>query len=96
MSWSRVGVVTHFFGKVKVAVVELDGDLELGDTILFVRNDEDLFEQEVTSMQIDRQPIEFARRGDDIGLQVAYKVRPGTAIYKFQKKKGLFRRVFGG
>ncbi len=96
MSWSKIGLVTHYFGNHKVAVVELEGDLGLRDAILFVRNDKDLFEQEVTSMQIDRQPIEFARRGDDIGLQVAHNVKPRTEIYKCQEKKGVCRRVFGG
>lgn len=82
MDWEKVGDVTNYFNRVGVAVIVLSDRLEVGDWIGFVRNEELLFEQEVTSIQVDRENIMFADAGDDIGLQVAQKVRRGTEVYR--------------
>ena len=82
MDWTRVGIVTHFFDRIGVAAIELNDELGLGDWIAFVRGDELLFEQEVTSMQIDRQDVEYANAGENVGLRVADKVKPGIEVYR--------------
>ena len=82
MDWAKVGEVTHYFGKASVAVLALDDDLQIGDWIAFVRDGELVFEQEVTSMQIDYQDIVAAEPGDNIGLLVAQKVKPGMEVYR--------------
>jgi hypothetical protein len=82
MDWAKVGEVTHYFGKAGVAVLALDDDLEIGDWIAFVRDGELVFEQEVTSMQIEYHDIVAAEPGDNIGLLVAQKVRPGMEVYR--------------
>jgi hypothetical protein len=63
-------------------VVNLEDSLALGDRIALVRHGDLLFEQDVTSMQIEHQAIEYAEAGEDIGLQVAERVQEGTEIYK--------------
>lgn len=82
MNGSKVGRVTHYFDRIGVAVIELSGGLANGDWVRFVRKGEPLFEQEVTSMQIEHQPIRAARRGDVVALKVAQKVKEGTEVYK--------------
>lgn len=78
----KVGKVTHYYGKIKVAIVELDGDLSVGDKIKFVRGGEDLFEQDVKSIQIEHKKIETAKKGDIIGLQVEGEVKEGAEVFK--------------
>ena len=78
----KVGKVTHYYGKIKVAIVELDADLSIGDKIKFVRGGEDLFEQEVKSIQIEHKKIETAKKGDVIGLQVEKEVKEGAEVFK--------------
>ncbi|MDF2956130.1 translation elongation factor-like protein [Candidatus Alkanophaga liquidiphilum] len=75
-----VGRVTHYFPKISVAVVELVSDLKLGDRIKIEGATTD-FEQEVTSMEIEKQKIEHARAGQSIGLKVINKVRENDKIY---------------
>ena len=87
MDWERVGEVTNYFNRVSVAVVTLVDRLEVGDWIGFVRDEELLFEQEVTSIQVEHENIMFAEAGDDIGLQVTQKVKPGTEIYRLLPEK---------
>ena len=82
MEWAWVGEVVHFFDRISVAVIRLDEDLHVGDWIGFVHNGELLFEQEVTSMQINREDIASAAAGEDVGLKADQVVKPGVEVYK--------------
>jgi putative protease len=82
MEWSKVATVIHYFDRIGVAAMTLEGDLALGDWIAFGEGEELLFEQEVTSMQIEHQAIEFATEGHDIGMKVNQPVREGVQVYK--------------
>lgn len=76
-----IGKVTHYFPKVRAAVVKLKAPLNLGDTIKFKGHTTD-FTQNVTSMQIDRVPINQAKKGQEIGLLVNSRVRQHDMVYK--------------
>lgn len=78
----KIGKVTHYYDKIGVAIVELDSDLGNGDRIKFLRGGETLFDQEVKSMQIEHQKVEFAKKGDVIGLKVDQPVKEGSEVYK--------------
>ncbi len=82
MDWVFVGEVTNYFDRIGVVSVQLSESLAIGDQIAFVQYGDALFEQEVASMQIDRMDIEYAGGGEEIGLQVAQKVKVGTEVYK--------------
>ena len=76
-----VGTIEHYFAKAGVAVVNLEGELSIGDKISIEGMTTNL-QQAVESMQIDHEPVEPAKPGDDIGLKVSDKVRPGDQVYK--------------
>ncbi|OGM20063.1 hypothetical protein A2863_01945 [Candidatus Woesebacteria bacterium RIFCSPHIGHO2_01_FULL_38_9b] len=78
----KVGRVTHFYDKIGVAIIELDSDLGVGDKIKFVRGGEDIFEQDVKSMQIEHKQLESAKKGDVIGLQVDKELKEGAEVYR--------------
>ena len=78
----KVGKVTHFYDKIGVAVISLDSDLGVGDKIKFVRGGEDLFEQTVTSMQVEHEKIAKAKKGDTVGMKTVQPVRDGAEIFK--------------
>ena len=75
-----VGYVSHYFGKISVAAVELYGTLRLGDWVQIYGNTTN-FAQQVTSMQIEREPVEEAHEGQSIGILVDYTVREGDYVY---------------
>jgi len=77
----QIGVVTHYFTKIGVAVIELRSNLKKGERIMFRGMTTD-FEQTVDSMQIDRVDVHEARSGDSIGLKVDERVRPGDMVYR--------------
>lgn len=78
----KIGRVTHFYDKIGVAVVELTDSLSVGDKIKFTRGGEDLFEQEVSSMQIEHERVESAKAGQTIGLKVEGDVKDAAEVYK--------------
>ncbi len=75
-----VGKVTHFFDKIGVAVIKLEAALKVGDKIKFEGHSS--FEQVVDSMQVDREPIEEAEDGQEVGMKVAQPVKAGDLVFK--------------
>ena len=79
----RVGVVTHYFGHLSVAVVKLDPNtnLHVGDDI-HIRGHTSDFGQRVESLQIGHAPVEQVGPDDDFGLKVVDHVREHDVVYK--------------
>ncbi|MEO0072256.1 MAG: hypothetical protein ABIK10_02285 [candidate division WOR-3 bacterium] len=78
----KVGKVTHFFGKISVAVVELTDDaLAVGDTIHIKGHTSD-FTQKVESMQIEHKNVERAEVGQSVGLKVIAHAHENDIVYK--------------
>lgn len=78
----KIGVVTHYYDKIGVAVVQLSGDLGVGERIKFVRGGEDLFEQNVISLQKEHSMVDMAVSGDIVGLKTIKEVREDAEVYK--------------
>lgn len=78
----KIGKVTHYYDKIKVAIIELNSALATGEKIRFVRGGEDLFEQSVSSMQVEHEKIEKAKKGDVIGLKTDQEVKEGAEVFK--------------
>jgi len=76
-----IGSVTHYFPKVRAAVIKLKAPLSVGDSLKIKGHTTD-FTQSVTSMQIDRVPITSGKKGQEIGLLVVSRVRQGDIAYK--------------
>jgi len=76
-----IGRVVHYFDKIQVAVIGLSDNLKVGETIRIVGGDTD-FEQKVESMEVEHEKIQQAKKGDEVGLKVAQKVRDGYRVYK--------------
>jgi putative protease len=81
MAEELVGNISHWFGKISVAGIELIGPIAVGDRLHFLGHTTD-FEQEVTSMQVMHQDVSEAGPGDDVGLKVKARVRVGDKVYK--------------
>lgn len=77
----EVGVITHYFPKISVAVIKLKAPVQVGDTIRIVGATTD-FEQPIKSMEVEHKKIEKANAGDSIGLKVEERVREKDIVYK--------------
>ena len=77
----EVGKVVHYYDKLGVAIVELSAPLKVGDIIKVKRGEEE-FEQSVSSMQVEHEAVESAKKGDSVGLKVDQKSKEGAVVYK--------------
>jgi len=81
MQEKEIGVVTHYFGKISVGIVQLKDTLKIGDTI-HIKGAHDDFTQVVESMQIEHKPVEEAGEGDLVGIKVTQRVHPNDKVFK--------------
>jgi translation elongation factor EF-1alpha len=75
-----VGNVEHFFSKISVAAIRLVGDLKLGD-LIEIESEPDKLKLQVSSMQINKEDVEVAHSGDDVGIKIDGQVSPGSKVY---------------
>jgi putative protease len=80
MKEKLIGKITHYFDKISVAIVELSGVLKVGDRVHVKGNSTD-FEQDISSIQIEHENVEKAKKGDAIGAKVDEKVKEGDEVY---------------
>jgi len=76
-----IGKITHYFGNIGVAVIELADTLKSGDVIRIIGGTSD-FTQPVESMEYEHQKISEAKKGQSVGLKVDEKVHEGYKVYK--------------
>jgi translation elongation factor EF-1alpha len=82
MGEQLVGTVTHYFGKPHVAIVEVSaGELHVGDTIRVAGAHSD-FTQEISSMELEHAPVDSAKVGDSVGIQVSERAREHDQVYR--------------
>jgi putative protease len=84
MAGLKVGKVTHYYDKLGVAIVELESNLSVGDSVRFERGGEEMYEQKVESMQVEHNQIESAKKGDSVGLKVDKEVKEGAEVFKVE------------
>ncbi|MBI3337665.1 MAG: hypothetical protein HY005_03580 [Candidatus Staskawiczbacteria bacterium] len=77
-----IGKITHYFSNINVAVIDLLGTLNEGDTIRITGGEDTDFNQSIDSMEVDHNKVKIAKKGDSVGLKVSEKVREGYNAYK--------------
>ena len=84
----QVGVVAKYFAKPSVAAVKVTGgNIKKGDVLRFSGHTTE-FSEEVTSMEVNNQPVEEAKAGDFIGLKVKERVRENDKVFKVIEEVG--------
>ncbi|HDZ86059.1 MAG TPA: translation elongation factor-like protein [Actinobacteria bacterium] len=76
----EIGTITHYFGKINVAIVELTNSLKIGDKIRIKGHTSD-WEQTVDTMQVEHEKIEDAKKGDVVGISSKDHAREGDTVY---------------
>ncbi|MFO7985649.1 MAG: hypothetical protein R6U38_07260 [Desulfatiglandaceae bacterium] len=82
MPEEEIGVIVKFFAKPSVAALEVtSGSIKPGDVLKY-RGHTTEFEEAISSMEVDNQPVQEAKAGDLVGIQVKERVREGDKVYK--------------
>ena len=79
----RIGVVTHYYSHLSVAVLQLDPGamLRVGDVIHILGHTTD-FSQRVESLEVDRKSMLEVGPNDDFGLKVVDHAREHDVVFK--------------
>lgn len=83
MSEVKVGTVSHYYGNIGVAGIELDDEIRVGDTIHVLGHTSD-FTQTVDSIEIDHERVDSARPGDSIGIALVEKARVHDEVFRIE------------
>ena len=75
-----IGIVTHYYDNIGVAILELVSPIAVGDTVRFWRGDQE-FTQEVTSMHVEHKSVKRAKKGEIIGMKVDEEVKKGAFAF---------------
>jgi translation initiation factor IF-2 len=81
MSEKLVGKIIHVYPKISVAVIELEGPLNVGDRIAIKRGEES-FEQVVSSIQIEHESVAKASAGQSVGIKTIQPTKEGAKVFK--------------
>lgn len=77
----EVGKVIHYYDKAMVAVVRLSGELAVGDMVRVEKGESD-FTMKVASMQVNHEPIEAGKAGDEVAIKVDNPTKEGAVVFK--------------
>ncbi|MFH1094117.1 MAG: hypothetical protein V1739_08230 [Candidatus Omnitrophota bacterium] len=80
MNENEIGIVTHYFNKLSVGIIELNAPLKVGDTI-HVKGAHDDFTQTIDSLQIEHEPVKSAEKGDFVGIKVIQQVHVNDKVF---------------
>ena len=83
----KIGVITHYFTKIGVAVIKLNKTLNVGDKVRIQSDTPEgmtNFAQTVKSMQHNHKPLKRAAKGKEVGLKVRDRVRENDIVLKLK------------
>ncbi|MFH0740134.1 MAG: hypothetical protein V1819_03035 [bacterium] len=78
----QIGQVTHYFDKIKVAVVKFKEPIKVGDTIRIEGGVGTNFKQKIASIQVDHKKVAKTKKSQEAGVKVKEKVHEGYKVYK--------------
>lgn len=78
----RIGVVTHYYSHLSVAIVRLEsGTLRVGD-VIHIRGHTTDFGQRVESLEVDHAPATEVGSNEEFGVKVVAHAREHDVVYK--------------
>lgn len=81
-SGDRIGIVTHYYNHLSVAIIQLDtGTLRTGDVIHIKGHTSD-FRQMVGSLEVNHVHVDQVQAGESFGLRVSEHAREHDVVYK--------------
>lgn len=81
-----IGEVVNFYSQVNAAEIRLWNPLKVGDEIIVQGPTTGSIIQKVESLQIDHQNIVEAQKGQNVGILLNGRVRPGDLVYQRIKR----------
>ena len=78
----RIGVVTHYYSHLAVAIIRLEsGTLRVGD-VIHIRGHITDFIQKVESLEVNHAPVTEVGPNEEVGLKVVEHAREHDVVFK--------------
>ena len=88
-----IGKATNYFTKIKVAEFKLEtSNLKIGDEIVITGPTSGVTETTVKEIRVDLKPVEEAKKGEQISIQIDEKIRRADKLYKMVDAKEVKHR----
>ncbi|MCF6356838.1 MAG: U32 family peptidase [Draconibacterium sp.] len=88
-----IGKATNYFTKIKVAEFELQtSNLQVGDEIVITGPTTGVVETVVKEIRVDLKPVEEAKKGEQISIQIDDRIRRADKLYKMVDSKEVKHR----
>jgi hypothetical protein len=81
----KIRKVTHYYGHIGVAVLQLNENLKLGDRLHILGHTSD-FIQRVNSIEVEHHPVVWVKPGDSVAIKVIEPVREHDAVYRVMEE----------
>lgn len=84
MADKKIGKISHYYNHLGVAIIEVKSPFSAGDKLKFVRpgTGEELFQQVVSSIQVEHKSIVKTKKGMSVGVKVDKIVHEGVEVFK--------------
>ena len=80
MADKKIGTIVHFFDRISVGIIKLNGKLKVGDKVR-IQGGTTSLEQEISEIQLEHESIPEGKKGQEVGVKVKEKVREGDGVY---------------
>lgn len=77
-----VGKVVHFFPNISVAAIKVSSEFKVGDGLIFLGDKTGVVKEKLGRIEIQRNPVDKAEKGQEVGIKVSSPVRVGDEVYK--------------
>lgn len=78
----KIGKVVNYYEKIGVTVVELTGNLAVGDTIKIYKDGEEILDQKIEEILLNQKSVLSAERRDVVALHLNANVKKESEVYK--------------
>jgi len=83
-----IGKGLHYYPKPKVGEFKIQShSIKVGDNLLITGPTTGAVNHTVTSLFVDEKPVEIAKKGDEITIQIDFKIRSSDKLYKVVEVK---------
>lgn len=76
-----IGTVIHYLDRIQVAIIRLSMSLKKDDLVA-IEDENGIFFQPVSSMQINRKDVKTAKKGSEIGMKTGQIPKIGGKVFK--------------
>ena len=78
----KIGKVLNYYQKINITIVELSGNLTVGDKIKVYKDGKLVLYQKIDKIIANQKNIPFAKTGDVVALELNEEVQKGSDIFR--------------